>query len=96
MAKSDALVQKCEVCHGPVTISYQELTETKQIIRKATCPDARCAARTWQRMKMAKRNLRCYKLFCKLCRQETQVLTLSPKGLVCQSCAKEQRESMHV
>jgi hypothetical protein len=89
IVETEELVQECPKCGGPVVISFLELSEKNELIRKATCPDERCAVRTWQRAKKAKRYLTCYKLFCKICRKETPTLTLSSRGLVCSDCKKE-------
>jgi hypothetical protein len=91
---NDKRIIECPTCHGPVCISYMELKETKQIIRKATCPDGRCATRTWQRIKLAKRAERKYQLYCLDCQKEVELLVVGSKGLVCKDCLKKQREVM--
>jgi formate dehydrogenase maturation protein FdhE len=89
IVKTEELVQECPKCGGPVVVSFINLPEKNEVIRKANCPDERCAVRTWQRSKKAKRNLKCFKLFCKECRKESAILVLSSRGLVCSDCKKE-------
>jgi hypothetical protein len=88
---SDKLIDECPNCHGPVVISHTFLNETKKLIRKAICPDNRCACITWQHMEMAKPVEKSYKLYCPICNQETQLLVCAIKGLACRPCVDKQR-----
>ena len=89
----DPPIFECPKCSTPLEITFQGLeSQPGKIIRKGQCPNITCGGRIWSWAKQAKAvdQPKNGVFTCKVCKEQTEVLHISSKGLCCKECFHNQ------